>query len=105
MEITPTIKYVGVDDLDIDLFESQYVVPEGMAYNSYVILDEKVAIMDTVDARKAAEWWAMLRLHLQVAPPITLLCSILNPTMPRSSMRCSTGIPVQRWWQRQRLCR
>jgi flavorubredoxin len=58
MEITPTIKYVGVDDLDIDLFESQYVVPEGMAYNSYVILDEKVAIMDTVDARKAAEWWA-----------------------------------------------
>ena len=56
MEITPTIKYVGVDDLDIDLFESQYVVPEGMAYNSYVILDEKVAIMDTVDARKAAEW-------------------------------------------------
>ena len=58
MEITPTIKYVGVDDLDIDLFESQYVVPEGMSYNSYVILDEKVAIMDTVDARKSAEWWA-----------------------------------------------
>jgi flavorubredoxin len=42
MEITPTIKYVGVDDLDIDLFESQYVVPDGMAYNSYIILDEKV---------------------------------------------------------------
>ena len=57
MKITPSIKYVGVDDLDIDLFESQYAVPEGMAYNSYIILDEKVAIMDTVDARKAAEWW------------------------------------------------
>lgn len=57
MEITSAIKYVGVDDLDIDLFESQYIVPEGMAYNSYIILDEKVAIMDTADARKAAEWW------------------------------------------------
>lgn len=58
MEITSAIKYVGVDDLDIDLFESQYVVPEGMAYNSYVIIDEKIAIMDTADARKAAEWWS-----------------------------------------------
>ena len=51
MEITSSIKYVGVDDLDIDLFESQYIVPDGMAYNSYIILDEKVAIMDTADAR------------------------------------------------------
>ena len=50
--ISDTIKYVGVDDLDIDLFESQYVVPEGMSYNSYLIDDEKIAIMDTADRRK-----------------------------------------------------
>ena len=58
--LTPDIRYVGVDDLDLDLFESQYVVPEGMSYNSYLILDEKVAVMDTVDARKGAEWLANL---------------------------------------------
>ena len=50
------IKYIGVDDLDLDLFESQYVVPEGMSYNSYLIEDEKIAVLDTVDARKAAAW-------------------------------------------------
>lgn len=57
MEITSAIKYVGVDDIDIDLFESQYAVPEGMSYNSYIIFDEKIAIMDTADSRKSAEWW------------------------------------------------
>ena len=56
--ITKSIKYVGVDDLDIDLFENQYVVPEGMAYNSYLIDDEKTVLMDTVDSRKTAEWEA-----------------------------------------------
>ena len=54
--ITDTIKYIGADDKDIDLFESQYVVPNGLSYNSYVILDEKVAVMDTVDARRTEEW-------------------------------------------------
>ncbi len=54
--ISDTIKYIGVDDLEIDLFESQYVVPEGISYNSYVILDEKVAVMDTVDLRGAEQW-------------------------------------------------
>lgn len=54
--ITDTIKYIGADDKDIDLFESQYVVPNGVSYNSYVILDEKVAVMDTVDARRGQEW-------------------------------------------------
>ncbi len=54
--ITDTIKYIGADDKDIDLFESQYVVPNGVSYNSYVILDEKVAVMDTVDARRTEEW-------------------------------------------------
>ena len=49
------VRYIGCDDLDLDLFESQYIVPEGMAYNSYLILDDKVAIMDTADARKGDE--------------------------------------------------
>ena len=79
MEITPTIKYVGVDDLDIDLFESQYVVPEGMSYNSYVILDEKVAIMDTVDARKGAEWWANVEAVLAGRTPDYLVVQHLEP--------------------------
>ena len=79
MEITPTIKYVGVDDLDIDLFESQYVVPDGMAYNSYVILDEKVAIMDTVDARKGAEWWANIETALAGRTPDYLVVQHLEP--------------------------
>lgn len=56
MNISDKIRYIGVDDLDIDLFESQYYVPEGMSYNSYVILDEKVAVMDTADQRKSVEW-------------------------------------------------
>ena len=56
MKISDAVKYIGVDDKDIDLFESQYVVPEGVSYNSYLILDDKVALMDTVDARKTAEW-------------------------------------------------
>ena len=50
-KITDSIIYIGVDDKDIDLFESQYVVPNGVSYNSYVIMDEKIAIMDTADAR------------------------------------------------------
>ena len=56
IKVTDSVKYIGVDDHDIDLFESQYVVPNGVSYNSYVILDEKVAVMDTVDARKTDEW-------------------------------------------------
>ena len=79
MEIIPSIKYVGVDDLDIDLFESQYVVPEGMSYNSYIILDEKVAIMDTVDARKSAEWWANVEAVLDGRTPDYLVVQHLEP--------------------------
>ena len=56
MTITNDIKYVGVNDHDIDLFEGQYVVPNGMAYNSYVIMDKKIAVLDTVDARFTHEW-------------------------------------------------
>lgn len=79
MEISPAIKYVGVDDLDIDLFESQYVVPQGMAYNSYIILDEKVAIMDTADARKGAEWWCNVKEALAGRTPDYLVVQHLEP--------------------------
>ena len=56
MEISADIVYVGVNDHDIDLFEGQYVVPRGMAYNSYLVKDAKTAVMDTVDARFGDEW-------------------------------------------------
>ena len=56
MNITESIKYIGVNDHKIDLFEGQYVVPNGMAYNSYAIIDDKIAIMDTVDAAFTHEW-------------------------------------------------
>ena len=56
MKITDTIKYVGVNYHQVDLFEGQYKVPNGMSYNSYVILDEKIAVMDTVDANFTHEW-------------------------------------------------
>ena len=64
MKITETVRYIGVDDKTIDLFESQYVVPNGISYNSYVILDEKICVMDTVDARFTAEWMANLEREL-----------------------------------------
>ena len=79
MEITSSIKYVGVDDLDIDLFESQYQVPDGMAYNSYIILDEKVAIMDTADARKGTEWWANVEAALAGRTPDYLVVHHVEP--------------------------
>ena len=56
MNVTKDIRYIGVNDHEIDLFEGQYVVPLGMAYNSYVIIDEKIAVMDKVDKNFTAEW-------------------------------------------------
>lgn len=61
IDITDRVKYIGVDDTELDLFESQYVIPEGVSYNSYLIMDEKVALMDTVDKRKADEWESKLK--------------------------------------------
>ena len=73
------IKYIGVDDLDIDLFESQYVVPEGMSYNSYLIEDEKIAIMDTADRRKGEEWKANLTAALAGRKPAYLVAHHMEP--------------------------
>lgn len=77
--ITEKIVYVGVDDTDIDLFESQYVVPKGVSYNSYVILDEKIAIMDTVDLRKADEWLENVKSVLGDRKPDYLVVQHLEP--------------------------
>ena len=78
-EITKDIRYIGVDDLDIDLFESQYIVPEGMSYNSWLILDEKVAIMDTADRRKEQEWTTNLATALDGRTPDYLVCQHMEP--------------------------
>ena len=77
--ITEKIKYIGVDDTDIDLFESQYVVPNGVSYNSYLILDEKVVVMDTVDRRKCDEWLANLDTALEGRIPDYLVVQHLEP--------------------------
>ena len=77
--ITDTIRYIGVDDNDIDLFESQYIVPNGISYNSYLILDDKIAIMDTVDARKSEEWWQNLREALAGRTPDYLVVHHMEP--------------------------
>lgn len=77
--ISDSILYVGVADTEIDLFESQYPVPQGMTYNSYVIADKKVAVMDTVDARKTEEWLQNLEQVLNGRIPDYLVISHLEP--------------------------
>lgn len=79
MFISESIKYVGVDDKDIDLFESQYVVPDGVSYNSYIIFDEKITIMDTVDARATDEWVKNIEEALDGKEPSYLVISHLEP--------------------------
>ena len=79
MNITKDIKYIGLNDTDLDLFESQYVVPRGISYNSYLILDEKVAIMDTVDYRKSSEWWSNITKSLEGRTPDYLVVQHMEP--------------------------
>ena len=69
MKITSDIKYIGVNDKKVDLFEGQYIVPNGISYNSYVILDEKIAVMDTVDANFTHEWLDNLQNVLEGRTP------------------------------------
>lgn len=78
-KITDKIKYIGVDDTEIDLFESQYIVPEGVSYNSYVILDEKVAVIDTVDERRQKEWEENLQKELKGRTVDYLVIQHLEP--------------------------
>ena len=77
--ISTDIIYIGTDDLSIDLFEGQYKVPQGVSYNSYLILDEKTAILDTVDSRKAEEWLAKLETALDGRIPDYLVVHHLEP--------------------------
>ncbi len=79
MNITKDIKYIGVNDREIDLFEGQYIVPEGMAYNSYVIIDEKIAVMDTVDGRFRAQWLENLENALDGRLPDYLIVQHMEP--------------------------
>ena len=79
MTVTEDIRYIGVNDHDIDLFEAQYTVPEGMSYNSYVILDEKVAVMDTVDGRFGGEWLGNLEKELSGRTPDYLVVQHMEP--------------------------
>ena len=79
MFITNDIRYIGVNDHDVDLFEGQYVVPNGMAYNSYVILDEKVAVMDTVDQHFGEQWLQNLRTELGERNPDYLIVQHMEP--------------------------
>lgn len=79
MQITKDIKYVGVNDRDIDLFEGQYIVENGMAYNSYIIEDEKIAVFDTVDARFGEEWLANIKNELGERMPDYLIVQHMEP--------------------------
>ncbi len=79
MKVTSDIKYIGVNDHQVDLFEGQYVVPNGMAYNSYVILDEKIAVMDTVDGNFTGEWLGNLRQALNGRTPDYLVVQHMEP--------------------------
>lgn len=79
INISDAIKYIGVDDKDIDLFESQYIVPNGISYNSYVILDEKICVLDTVDKRKTDEWVTNLENVLNGKTPDYLIINHLEP--------------------------
>ena len=79
IKITDSILYVGVDDKTLDLFESQYIIPNGVSYNSYVIMDEKITIMDTVDARKTEEWLQNVEQVLGGKTPSYLVVSHMEP--------------------------
>lgn len=77
--VTDSIRYIGADDKDIDLFEGQYVVPQGISYNSYVILDKDVAVLDTIDARRTSEWLGNLEGALGSRKPSYLIVSHMEP--------------------------
>ncbi len=93
MTITQDIKYIGVNDRDIDLFEGQYDVPNGMAYNSYVIMDEKIAVMDTVDARFYDQWMENLSAVLEDKKPDYLVVQHMEPDHSANIARFLNAYP------------
>ncbi len=93
MRITDDIRYIGVNDHRIDLFEGQYIVPNGMAYNSYIILDEKIAVMDTVDANFTHEWMDNLQNVLQGKSPDYLIVQHMEPDHSANIMQFTKVYP------------
>lgn len=93
VKVTDSVLYVGCDDLDIDLFESQYHVPNGVSYNSYVILDEKIAIMDTVDPRRTEEWLEKVEKALGSRLPDYLVVQHMEPDHAGSIQKICTKYP------------
>ncbi|MCI5849266.1 MAG: FprA family A-type flavoprotein [Lachnospiraceae bacterium] len=93
MEIAKNTFYIGVDDHDIDLFEGQYIVPNGISYNSYVIMDEKIAVMDTVDMRGEDEWFSKLSEVLGGRKPDYLVVSHMEPDHSGSILRLVKEFP------------
>ncbi len=91
--ITKDIRYIGVNDHEVDLFEGQYAVPNGMAYNSYVILDERIAVMDTVDARFGEEWMANLKRELEGREPSYLIVQHMEPDHSANIARFMEAYP------------
>ena len=100
--ISEAVKYIGVDDKTIDLFESQYVVPHGVSYNSYLILDEKVALMDTVDTRGVEQWEKNLLAALDGRKVDYLIVSHLEPDHAGSIGRLVELFPEVTWWEMPR---
>ena len=92
--ITDSILYIGVDDKTLDLFESQYIIPNGISYNSYVILDEKVAVMDTVDVRATEEWLANLETALNGRAVDYLIVSHMEPDHASNIQRLLEKYPT-----------
>ncbi|MGN0606898.1 MAG: FprA family A-type flavoprotein [Oscillospiraceae bacterium] len=93
MEISKDILYIGVNDHEVDLFEGQYVVPNGMAYNSYVIIDEKTAVMDTVDIHFAEQWLGNLKAALGGRKPDYLIVQHMEPDHASSIMNFMETYP------------
>ena len=94
--ISDSVRYIGVSDRTLDLFESQYVIPEGMAYNSYVVFDEKIAVMDTADVRVSEQWFANLEAALDGRTPDYLVVHHMEPDHAANIMRLVEKYPAIR---------
>ena len=93
MEISQKVRYIGVDDYEIDLFEGQYPSPSGMAYNSYIILDKKIAVMDSVDKNFGTQWLDNLKKQLQGKTPDYLIVQHMEPDHSANIARFATEYP------------
>lgn len=95
-DVSESVKYIGADDPDLDLFESQYEVPDGMCYNSYVILDEKITVLDTIDKRKTDEWFDNLDKVLDGKTPDYLVISHLEPDHAYNIAKAAEKYPTMK---------